>query len=330
MASLHELSLKFDAIVKQSNELLNNNFVSKITPIANDIIDSGNSFFTKLNTVLSKFKDKHPNVLEYRSNRYYVINESRTIDFNYQNALNIAKEATSTINTVLKDMLNGDISQRNKTMLGVALNTFYLIIDSIKTLENNEIKKEKEAHMNDASIIEQKRREANERLKVLETDIREYFDNLPPDIRSLPLDKAYEAITSTKYNYSHQIDIGFGAGTYSKDFIKYVDSLGYSLNDNSSAFHLSYEEGKNVCLIDCEPSFLRRNADFEDALKDLIFRSFTNFRPNEFEVALIEGEDGEVMLGPVADFIKKASNDLIYEDDVADNNEKVSRLIRAL
>lgn len=329
MGSLNEISLKYENILRQSKQLADSGFKSKIKPVADDVVNDGKAFFTKLNTVLSRLKDKYPNYFEFRNSRFYVKGESRSIDYNYSNSIDIATEASSTINETLKAMLNGDMSSRNLTRLGVAMNTFYLVIDNFKALEDAEIKKEKQAYLANGDVLAKAKQEANRKIKELENEVHEYFMTLPKDIRSLSIDEAYEEITSSRYFYSHKIEVGTCGGNYSKNFKDFISSLGYSLN-GGGYFFLENQEGKNVTLINCEPSYLRRNADFEDALRDMIMRSFKNFRPNEYEVALIEGEDGEVMLGPVADFVKKASNDLIYGGDVADNPEKTAKLIRKL
>lgn len=327
MKSLNEIYIEYNDLQNKLSKI-NGDKTTNIELISDDIISNAERFLQKLNIVLDRFDRSNPNLLVIRNNRYYVNNENRKIDYEYNSIVEISTEAVKTINDALRN-LNSSISTRHLVRLGVALNTFYDIVDNVKRLEEIEISKAKNESQKNQEIADIQKNELNVELDKINDEIKKYFDSKPKDIRDLSLDDAYDEL-SKKEDYSHKINLGtIVDNPYSKAFIKHVSNLGYVI-ENGYDLNLEAFENKNMAFINVPNTFLRRNAEFEDNLKDLILRSFINFEPKSYELAFIEGDDGEVMLAPIVDFIMEASSDYIISGDVADNEEKTNSLIKEL
>ena len=328
MKSYDEILAKFINLESKSKSINENNVNVDLELYADDLVESANSFLIKCRTVIDRLSNKNPSLFMLKGNRYYVKNENRKLNYDYNNALDISKEAVKTINETLKELLI-TINSKYLARLGVALNTFYDIVDNIKELEQTEIdnaKREtlKRAERNNAS---------NESLKreydKLNEDIFDFLNNYPIDIRTLSIDDAFEKIKD-KEDFSHIINLGrIIDGEALIRFNAYIKKLGYYY-EGGMDLNLEAKDGKNVAFINAPNNFIKRNMEFEDRLKDLILRSFINFEPKTYQVAFVEGEDGEVMLGPIVDFIREASSDYIFNNDVADNEEETIKLIKSL
>ena len=328
MKSYDEILAKFLELESKSKALREDCVQVDLDLYADEIISSAKVFLEKLNIVFERLNSKNSSILLFKNGRYYVKNEDRSLDYDYKNALDISKEAVKTINETLKELM---VSASSKMLvrLGVALNTFYAIIDNIKSLEEKEVEKAKKLAASQAEKNKGTDDKLNAEYQKLNEDIVLYFNNIPTDIRECNLDDAFDKIKNQD-KFSHTINIGkIVEKSTSKEFIKYVSNLGFEV-DEGVELNLEAKDGKNVVLINSNEKYLKRNVEFEDRLKDLILRSFINFESKSYQVAFVEGEDGEVMLAPIVDFIKEASSDYIFNGDVADNEEETIRLIKAL